>query len=230
MAIIYLVGMPNIFRFNPLIFWCACCSKQSTIIESQKRAHIIHCKHCLLKPFVCSECRWKKGRTNPIVTCLWCQTTGTLHSMHSFSCVEMNVRAADSLQFFREQHTNLAKLSHFNRSIFTNWRKFVELQQMVVCDFVTCSSYQETLRTNFFHTWLKFQFLQKIDIQNFSAFYLQIKISKRFLDTLKTITFSRKLISNLFGKPSESIISLRMSGLVFQHLLLNFAVLFKLQL
>lgn len=223
--------MPHIsFRFNPLKFLCACCSKESTIIVSQKKAHIIHCKRCLLKPFVCSECRWKKGRTNPIVTCLWCQTTGSLHSMHSFSCVEMNVREVDSWQVCREQHTNLAKLSHFNRSILTNWRKFVELQEMVRCDFVTCSSYQNTVRTNLFHTWLKFQFLQKIDIQNFSAFYSQIKVSKRFLDTLKTITFARKLISNLFGKPSESRISLRMSGLVFQHLFLNFAVLFKLQL
>ena len=55
-------------------------------------------------------------------------------------------------------------------------------------------------------------------------------MSKSFSDILKTITFARMLVSNLFGKPSESRISLRMSRLVFKHLLSNFAVLFKLLL
>jgi hypothetical protein len=220
----------NHFRFNPLKFLCACCSKSCTIKQSQKKAHIIHCKHCLLKPFICSKCRWSRGKKNLTNTCVWCQTTGTLHSMHSFSCVEMNVRAADSWQFFQEKNTNLAKLSHINRSIFTNWRRFLESQQMVRCDFVTYSSYEKSLRINFFQTWMQFQIFQSVDSQKMSVVYFQTKISKKFFDILKTITFTRMLVSNLFGNPSLKSISEKMRNIVCRHFFSNFAVLFELLL
>lgn len=215
-------------RNSPLLFFCACCSKPSTIISSQKRAHVIHCQRCPLKPFICSNCRWSKGKKSLTNTCVWCQTTGTLHSMHSLSCVEMNVREADSFHFLREQNTSLTKLPYFKRVILTNWCRFVESKQIVSCIFFTYSSYVKDLKTNFMHTWLNSQLSQKVDSQNYSAFFFHTKIGKRFLNKLKTITFTRILVSNLFQVQSNRrLLSEKIRRLIFQHLLSNFADLFE---
>jgi len=220
--------MSPFVRSDPVNFLCACCSRHSTIISPQKRAHIIHCQRCPLKPFICSNCRWSKGKKSLANTCVWCQTPGTLHSMHSLSCVKMTVREADSFHFLREQTTSLEKLPYLKREILTNWSRFVESKQIVSCIFFTYSSYVKDLKTNFMHTWLNSQLSQKVDSQNYSAFFFHTKISKRFLNKLKTITFTRILVSNLFQVHlSRKLFSEKMRILVFQHLLSNFADLFE---
>jgi hypothetical protein len=216
--------MSPFIRFDPVKFLCACCSRFSTIISSQKRAHIIHCQRCPLKPFICSNCRLSKGKKNLTNTCVWCQTPGTLHSMHSLSCVEMNVREADSLHFLREQTTSLEKLPYLKRVILTNWCRFVESKQIVSCTFLTYSSYVKDLKVNFMHTWLNYQLSQNVTSRNFRALFFHTKISKQFLHILKTITFARILVSNLFQVQSNlRLFSQKMRRLVFRHLLSNFA-------
>lgn len=202
----------SFFRYNPLKFLCACCSRPSTILSAQKRAHIIHCKGCSLKPFICSKCRWEKGKKTLTNTCVWCQTTGTLHSMHSLSCVEINVREADSLNFLREQNTSFAKLPYLKRVILTNWCRFLESKQFVNIMRLTYSSYVKDLKAKFIHIWLN----------------SQSQINKRFLRILKTITFTRTLVSNLFQvQPNRRLFSQKMGRLVLQHLLSNFANLLE---
>jgi hypothetical protein len=209
---------------------CACCSGEIHTKTLQKKLHIIRCQGCPRNPFVCSECRWKKGRTNPIVTCKWCKTSGTLHSMCSTLAVHLNMHAAIDWHKLRMETEGLKFSCYSAKLILTNWKRYLQSKDMVNRLHDTCSDFVISLRTGFFHTWLNFQLLQKIDIKNFSAFYSKTKMSKSFSDILKTISFARMLVSNLFGKPSESIISLRMSRFVFKHLLSNFAVLFKLLL
>jgi hypothetical protein len=215
-----------------LQFYCACCSELCTINESQKKAHIIHCKRCLLKPFICSECRWKRGKKYLTNTCVWCQTPGTLQSMHSFNCVEMNLRKAYSLNYLREKNTSIAKLPYLKRAILTNWFRFLESKHFVSCTFFAYSSYEKDLKTNFFHTWLNFQLSQNVTRRDFSALFLNTKISKRFFHILKTITFTRTLVSNLFGKTNcldlnLTLFSKKMGEVVLQYLLSNFANLFE---
>jgi len=218
------------------LFWvrnssgiCACCSGVICKNQNQKKMFIIRCKGCPLNPFICSRCRWKKGRTNPCVTCKWCNTSGTLHSMNSPYAVLLNINTAINWHNLR-LNTKGLKYSNYSASILTNWRRYLRAKDMVDSIYLTYSDSVISFRTDFFHTWLKFQLFQTIDSQIYSAFYSKTKMSKSFSDILKTITFTRMLVSNLFGKPSESRISLRMSRLVFKHLLSNFAVLFKLLL
>ena len=218
--------MSPFIRNSPFYFWCACCSKLSTIMcgQGQKRAHIIHCQRCPLKPFICSACRWSKGKKILKNTCLWCQTTGTLHSMHSLICVEISASKTDSWNYLREQNTILTKLPYCKRVILTNWCRFIESDQFVSCTFFTYSSYVKDLKANFFRTWLNSQLSQNVTSQDFSALFFNTKISKRFLHILKTITFARILISNLFQVHSNRrLFSQKMRRLVLQHLLSNFA-------
>lgn len=220
---------PYFRNSSPLHFLCACCSKPSTIMcdQGQKRAHIIHCQHCPLKPFICSTCRRRKGKKDLTYTCVWCQTKGTLHSMHSIICVEMSATRTDYWNDLRKQTASLTKLPYLKRVTLTNWCKFVELEQFVSCTFFTYSSYVKELKANFMHTWLNSQLSQNVISRDFSALFFNTKISKRFLHILKTITFARKLVSNLFQVQSNRrLFSQRMRRLVLQHLLSNFADFF----
>ena len=213
-----------IYRLNPLFYFCACCSRSSAIIPSQKKAHIINCQLCPLKPFICSTCRKGKGKKTLKKTCVWCQTNGTLHSMHSLICVQRSVWEADSWNYLREQNPSLVKLPYCKRVILTNWFRFLESKHFVSCTFFAHSSYEKDLKANFFHTWLNSQLFQNVTSRDFAALFFNTKISKRFLHMLKTITFARILNSNLFQVQSNRrLFSQKMSRLVLQHLLSNFA-------
>jgi len=227
--IIQQTRMSPFYRSTSLQFICACCSTLSKIdIENrQKRAHIIHCQRCPFKPFICSTCRRRKGKKDLTGTCVWCQTTGTIHSMHSLSCVEMSATKTDSWNYLKKQTASLTKLPYLKRVILTNWCKFMELEQFVSCTFFTFSFYVKELKENFMHTWLNSQLSQNVTSRDFSALFFETKISKRFLHILKTITFARKLVSNLFQVQSnQRLFSQRMRRLVLHRLLSSVADFF----
>jgi len=228
-VIIQQTRMSPFYRSTSLQFICACCSTLSKIdIENrQKKAHIIQCQLCPFKPFICSTCRWSKGKKSITNICLWCQTQGTLHSMHSLSCVDMSVTKTDSWNDLSKQTASLTKLPYLKRVTLTNWCKFMESNQFVSCTFFTYSSYVKELKANFMHTWLNSQLFRNVTSRDFSALFFETKISKRFLRILKTITFARILVSNLFQVQSIwRSFSQRMRRLVLQHLLSSVADFF----
>jgi hypothetical protein len=219
--------MPLPKRYYPIRFYCACCSKSGTIPchKGQKKVHIIHCQRCPLKPFICSECRRSKGKKSITHICQWCQTTGTLHSMHSLSCVNTSAITIDSWNYLRDKTASLARLPYLIRLILTNWCKFVESNQFVSdIRFVSfsCDLVSQRLRKNLFGTWVNSQLFQNVTSRNFRALFSETKISKRFLHMLKTVTFTRILVSNLFPDSPQKLLK-SYQRFVLQYLLSNFA-------
>jgi hypothetical protein len=69
---------------------------------------------------------------------------------------------------------------------------------------------------------------QRIDSQNFCSFFFDTQIGIRFLHILKTMTFTRILVSNLFGE--SNLFSRKMKKLLLKNLLSNFVTLFEFML
>jgi len=205
---------------------CPICKGQHTIQVDQKRFRLLKCG-CKLHPFICKPCFDRKK--HEIICCIFCSRTGNVFSdkfdpFSQFKWKNQEVVRDWILRWRKIRMDNRHVTSFFCKNILRNWNHCYLLQSIVTHTFVW-PFHDPKLKENFFKTWLEAQIRQKCS--KISISYARISVNSHFLRRLKSVTFVRFVIRNVYVSRS---CTQRLMELICARILANFKSLFEISL
>ena len=227
--------------FSPTNIPCANCSLFVGIHRDQRRLHLLTGCGCLTHPIICSKCR--RGRKDREflnrLTCRWCGKEGFCASFHE----KQNLCRSSKWDFefwsaCRKKYQSIIGESPMIRLYIENWMTFLQVRRLNVTWTPHFDSQNAisiwTFMLGFFRSWIQSQLSQNLS-QNLSQ--TQGKISVLCFDTrlfsgffrkLKTTTFARLVIRNLFGSCLQTRQTRTLMMKIHAKILANFAALFEI--
>lgn len=241
--------------WSPIDISCANCSSFVKIPYDQRRLHLLTGCGCLTHPIICSKCR--RGRKDREflnrLTCRWCGKEGFGKSFHE----KQNLCMSSKWDFeiwsaFQKKYKSLIDKNQMIRRYTENWMSFYQVRRLNVTwtpRFDSQNTYSSsnphaigirTFMLGFFRSWIQSQLSQNLSqnrSQNLSQ--TQWKISVLCFDTilfsgffrkLKTTTFARLVIRNLFGSCPQTLQTRTLMMKIHAKILANFKTLFEISL
>jgi hypothetical protein len=233
---------------------CAHCSSSVRIVYEQRRLHLLTDCGCFAHPIICTECR--RGRKDREflnrLTCKWCGKKGFCASFHEKQNLAMNSRwDFEVWSRCQEKYKSITDKSPMIRQYIANWMYLLQVRRLNVTwtpRFDSQNTYSPSnpdrhisnrqFMQGFFRSWIQSQLSQTMSQvlgQNLSQ--TQWKISVLCFDTilfsgffrkLKTTTFARLVIRNLFGSCPQTRQTRVLMMRIHARILANFKTLFEI--
>lgn len=224
---------------------CAHCPSFVEIKKYQRRLHLLTGCGCLTHPIICSKCR--RGRIDREflnrLTCKWCGKEGFCASFHEKQNLCMNSKW--DFEFWsrcQKKYRYIIDKSPMIRRYLENWMSFYQVHRLHVSwspRFESQNTYSSsnphtisiwTFMLGFYRSWIQSQLSQNLS-------QTQGKISDLCFDTilfsgffrkLKTTTFARLVIRNLFGSYPQTWKTRALMMKIHARILANFKTLFEI--
>lgn len=226
---------------------CAHCSSFVEIIDDQRRLHLLTGCGCLTHPIICSKCR--RGRKDRKflnrLTCKWCGKEGFCASFNE----KQNLCMSSKLDFefwsaFQKKYKSIIDKNQMIRRYIENWMSFYQVRRLNVTwtpRFDSQNTYSSsnphaigirTFMLGFFRSWIQSQLSQNLSQTQgkISVLCFDTILFSGFFRKLKTTTFARLVIRNLFGSCPQTRQTRTLMMKIHAKILANFQTLFQISL
>lgn len=231
--------------FSPTNIPCAHCSSFVEISEHQRRLHLLTGCGCLTHPIICSKCR--RGRIDREflnrLTCKWCGKEGFCASFNEKQKLCMSsMWDFEFWSAYQKKYKSIIDKSPMIRRYLENWMSFYQVRRLNVTwtpRFDSQNTYSSsnphaisiwTFMQGFFRSWIQSQLSQtpsqtqwKISVLCFDTI-----LFSGFFRKLKTTTFARLVIRNLFGSCPQTRQTRALMMRIHARILANFKTLFEI--
>jgi len=227
--------------FPPSDIPCAHCFLPVKISAHQRRLHVLTGCGCLTHPIICTECR--RGRKDKEflnrLTCRWCGKEGFCASLHE----KQKLHNSSRLYFevwsaCQKKYKSISDKNSIIRRNVANWMTFLRVRKLYVTwspRFESQNTYgsfnlhlisKHTFMLGFFRSWIQSQLSQtqgKISVLCFDTI-----LFSGFFRKLKTNTFAKLVIRNLFGSCPQTRQTRALMMKIHARILANFKTLFEI--
>jgi len=224
---------------------CAHCSSSVKISAHQRKLHVLTGCGCLTHPIICTECR--RGRKDREflnrLTCRWCGKEGfcvSLHEkqkLHNSSRLDFEVWSA-----CQKKYKSISDKNSIIRRNVANWMTFLRVRKLYVTwspRFESQNTYSSfnlqaisihTFMLGFFRSWIQSQLSQNLSQTQgkISVLCFDTILFSGFFRKLKTNTFARLVIRNLFGSCPQTRQTRTLMMKIHARILANFKTLFEI--
>ena len=223
--------------FSPTDIPCAHCSLFVGIHRDQRRLHLLMGCSCSTHPIICSKCR--RGRIDRKVLnrliCKWCGKEGFCASFNE----KQNLCRSSKWDFefwsaFQKKYKSIIDKSPMIRRYTENWMSFYQVRRLNVTWTPHFDSQNAisiwTFMLGFFRSWIQSQLSQNLSQTQgkISVLCFDTILFSGFFRKLKTTTFARLVIRNLFGSCLQTRQTHTLMMKIHARILANFAALFEI--